>query len=48
MTREVMTVASHVQNFVGIGAELTALWVNENWRILFVHSLYILIQSNLR
>ena len=41
MMREVMTVAGHVQIFVGIEAELTPPWVGEKWRISFVHPLYL-------
>ena len=44
MTREVMTVAGHVQIFVGIEAELTPPWVGEKWRISFVHPLYKLAE----
>ena len=40
MAGEVMTAANHVQNLIGIDAELTSSQVEKIWRILFVHPLY--------
>ena len=41
MAGEVMTAANHVQNLIGIDAELTSSQVEKIWRILFVHPLYL-------
>ena len=41
MARDVIIVANHVENFIRIGADLNSPGVEEEWRILFVHPLYV-------